>query len=66
MRPARRGGTIQILTGGIACGFALFMVSDIAAQFGDSGALPVTLAAWAPAAAGLMLSLALLLHLEDG
>ena len=66
MRPARRGGTIQILTGGITCGFALFMVSDVAAQFGESGALPVTLAAWAPAAAGLMLSLALLLHLEDG
>ncbi len=66
MRPARRGGTVQILSGGISCGFALFMISDIAAQFGKSGALPVSLAAWAPAAAGLMLALALLLHLEDG
>lgn len=66
MHPARRSGAVQILAGGIACGFALFMISDIAAQFGKSGALPVTLAAWAPAAAGLMLALALLLHLEDG
>jgi lipopolysaccharide export system permease protein len=66
MRPVRRGGTVQILAGGISCGFALFMISDVAAQFGKSGALPVTLAAWAPAAAGLMLALALLLHLEDG
>ncbi len=42
------------------------MISEVAAQFGKSGALPVTLAAWAPAAAGLMLAVALLLHLEDG
>jgi len=33
---------------------------------GQSGALPPILAAWAPAVSGLMLSLALLLHLEDG
>lgn len=66
MRPARRGGAGQILASGIACGFALFMISEVAAQFGKSGALPVTLAAWAPAASGFMLALALLLHLEDG
>jgi lipopolysaccharide export system permease protein len=28
--------------------------------------LPVVLAAWAPTAAGLMLAVALLLHMEDG
>jgi lipopolysaccharide export system permease protein len=66
MRPVRRGGAAQMLAGGIAFGFALFMISEVAAQFGKSGALPVTLAAWAPAAAGLMLAVALLLHLEDG
>ena len=66
MRPARRGGVAQMLGAGIGCGFALFMLSEVAAQFGKSGALPVVLAAWAPAAAGLMLALALLLHLEDG
>lgn len=66
MRPARRGGGAQMLGAGLASGFALFMLSDVAAQFGKSGALPVSLAAWAPAVAGLMLALALLLHLEDG
>jgi lipopolysaccharide export system permease protein len=66
MRPARRGGAAQMLGAGLVCGFALFMLSDVAEQFGKSGALPVILAAWAPAAAGLMLALALLLHLEDG
>jgi len=38
----------------------------VANQFGTSGAIPVILAAWAPAVAGLFLALALLLHLEDG
>lgn len=66
MRPSRRGGAIQMIGAGVGCGFLLFMLSEVAAQLGKSGALPVGLAAWAPAAAGLMLALALLLHLEDG
>ncbi|HEX7391002.1 MAG TPA: LPS export ABC transporter permease LptG [Acidiphilium sp.] len=66
MRQSRRGGVARTLGAGIGCGFALFMISEVAAQFGKSGAMPVTLAAWAPALAGLMLALALLLHLEDG
>ncbi len=66
MRPSRRGGATQMLVSGVACGFALFMISDVADQFGTSGAIPVILAAWAPAVAGMLLSLALLLHLEDG
>jgi len=66
MRPSRRGGASRMLVSGVGCGFALFMVSEVANQFGTSGAVPVVLAAWAPAVAGLFLALALLLHLEDG
>jgi lipopolysaccharide export system permease protein len=66
MRPSRRGGATRMLASGVGCGFALFMVSEVANQFGTSGAVPVILAAWAPAVAGLFLALALLLHLEDG
>jgi len=66
MRPSRRGGAASMLVSGVGCGFALFMVSEVANQFGTSGAVPVILAAWAPAVAGLFLALALLLHLEDG
>jgi lipopolysaccharide export system permease protein len=66
MRPSRRGGATQMLVSGVGCGFALFMISEVANQFGTSGAVPVILAAWAPAAAGFFLALALLLHLEDG
>ncbi len=66
MRPARRGGVARMIGGGVAAGFALFMISKIAEEFGQSGGLPVELAAWAPAASGLMLAVALLLHMEDG
>jgi lipopolysaccharide export system permease protein len=66
MRPSRRGGATRMLISGVSFGFALFMVSEVANQFGTSGAVPVVLAAWAPAVAGLCFALALLLHLEDG
>jgi len=66
MRPTRRGGVARMIGSGVTAGFALFMVSKIAEQFGDSGALPPVLAAWAPTGAGLCLAVALLLHLEDG
>jgi lipopolysaccharide export system permease protein len=66
MRPARRGGVAQMIGSGVAAGFLLFLVSKVAEEFGQSGALPPALAAWAPAVAGLLFSLALLLHLEDG
>ena len=66
MRATRRGGVARMIGSGVAAGFALFVISKVAEEFGQSGALPAGLAAWAPAAAGLMLAVALLLHLEDG
>ena len=66
MRATRRGGVARMIASGVAAGFSLFVVSKMAEEFGQSGALPVILAAWAPTAAGLMLSLTLLLHTEDG
>ncbi|MSP02242.1 MAG: LPS export ABC transporter permease LptG [Acetobacteraceae bacterium] len=66
MRPTRRGGVARMIGGGVSVGFSLFVISKVAEEFGQSGALPVILAAWAPAASGLMLAVALLLHTEDG
>jgi len=66
MRQTRRGGVGQTIAAGVAAGFALFVLDKISNEFGESGALPVALAAWAPTLAGLLLALALLLHLEDG
>jgi lipopolysaccharide export system permease protein len=66
MRPSRQGGVARMLGAGVAAGFALFVLDKVTAEFGESGALPVWLAAWAPCIAGLLLSMGLLLHLEDG
>ncbi len=66
MRPARQGGVARMIGSGVAAGFALFVISKITSEVGQSGSLPVVLAAWAPTLAGLMLTIALLLHTEDG
>ena len=66
MRPSRQGGVARMLGAGVAAGFALFVLDKVTAEFGESGALPVWLAAWASCIAGLLLALGLLLHLEDG
>jgi lipopolysaccharide export system permease protein len=66
MRPARRGGVAQMIGSGVGAGFILFVASKLAEEIGQSGSLPVVLAAWAPALSGLMLAVALLLHTEDG
>jgi lipopolysaccharide export system permease protein len=66
MRQTRRGGTAQMIGSGVAAGFLLYLISRLAAEFGQNGAIPPVLAAWTPALSGLMLSVALLLHLEDG
>ncbi len=66
MRSSRRGGVAQMIGAGVSAGFMLFVLDKIANEFGEAGTLPVSLAAWAPTMAGLLLALALLLHLEDG
>jgi lipopolysaccharide export system permease protein len=66
MRQTRRGGVAQMIGGGVAAGFALFVLDKVSNELGEAGSLPVLLAAWAPTLAGLLLALALLLHLEDG
>ena len=66
MRPSRMGGVARMVAAGVSAGFALFVLDKVTAEFGESGALPVWLAAWAPCIAGLLLAMGLLLHLEDG
>ncbi|MFL1460641.1 LPS export ABC transporter permease LptG [Roseococcus sp. DSY-14] len=66
MRHSRRGGVGRMIGAGVAAGFALFMLDRITGEFGESGALPVAIAAWVPAATGLLAALALLVYQEDG
>ena len=66
MRHIRFGGTgIAILTA-VICGFGLFYVRNFAQVLGESGQLPVTVAVWTPPIAAFLLSLSIILHMEDG
>lgn len=66
MRHARAGRAAGRVLGAILCGFALFFLRDFAQALGDSGQIPVILAAWSPPAVALFLAIGFLLHLEDG
>lgn len=66
MRHARFGhGGLSVLLALLA-GIAIFFVRNFAQVLGESGQIPVVLAAWTPPVAALLLALSLVLHLEDG
>lgn len=66
MRHARFGKTGRYVLLAVLCGFVIFFLRNFAQVLGDSGQIPVALAAWSPPFVALMLALGLLLHLEDG
>ena len=66
MRHVRFGGTGKMVLYALLAGFGFFFLRNFAQALGDSGQIPVALAAWSPPVAAVMLSLGLLLHLEDG
>lgn len=63
----QRGGRsgLMALMAVLVC-FGLYFVRNFAQILGENGDIPVALAAWAPPAAAIGLSLGILLHLEDG
>lgn len=66
MRHARFGKTGQMVLYALIGGFAIFFLRNFAQVLGQNGQIPVALAAWSPPLAAILLSLGLLLHLEDG
>lgn len=66
MRHARIGRTGQMVLAAVLMGFAIFFLRNFAQVLGESGQIPVALAAWSPPVAASLFSLGLLLHLEDG
>ena len=47
-------------------GFTLYFVRNFSQILGESGQIPVALAAWGPTVATFLLPVGLLLHFEDG
>lgn len=66
IRPIRQGGTATYIAFGIGSGFTLYFLNDIVYALGLGGQIPILLAAWTPTLIMTLLSLTLLLHLEDG
>jgi lipopolysaccharide export system permease protein len=66
MRHARFGGTGLAVLTAVLLGFGLYFIRNFAQILGENGQIPVALAAWAPPAASILLTMGLLLHAEDG
>ena len=66
MRHARSGHTGVMVLLAIIVGFSIFLLRNFAQVLGENGQIPAVLAAWIPPVAAVLLSLSLLLHLEDG
>lgn len=66
MRHARAGRTGAMVLMAVVSGFAIFLLRNFAQVLGENGQIPVMIAAWTPPVAATLLSLSLVLHLEDG
>jgi len=66
MRPTRLGHTGIMVMSAILLGFAIFFIRNFAQILGENGQIPILMAAWAPPIAAILMTLGLLLHLEDG
>lgn len=66
MRHTRFGRTGMMVLLALTLAFALFFVRNFAQILGETGRLPVALAAWGPPVAAMLLPLGLILHWEDG
>ncbi|MEO0387881.1 MAG: LPS export ABC transporter permease LptG [Pseudomonadota bacterium] len=66
LRHARFGQTGVMVLFSILAGFVLYFFKDLSESLGNTGEIPILLAAWSPPVAALLLALGLLLHLEDG
>jgi lipopolysaccharide export system permease protein len=66
MRHARLGRTAPMVLLAVAAGFAIYFLRNFAQVLGESGQIPVALAAWSPPVAAALSALGLLLHVEDG
>lgn len=66
LRHTRMGRTGVMIFLATICGFALSFVGNFATIMAENGKIPAALSAWGPPSAAILLSLGLLLHLEDG
>lgn len=66
LRFFRFGGVVKTLSGGVAAGFVLYIVTKVLSDLGGAGMISPLVAAWSPALVGSMLGTLTLLNSEDG
>ena len=66
LRLARLGGMSRVILYGALSGFGVYFFSNLTQALGESGILPVALAAAAPASAAILIGMTLVFHQEDG
>lgn len=67
LRPnTRKGGVMLMIVGGIATGFLVYFMSQVIYAFGMNGYIPIWLAVVSPFLIITLISVSVLLHLEDG
>jgi lipopolysaccharide export system permease protein len=66
LRLSREGGIAKMILFSAACGFGVYFFSDMTRVMGQSGALPILLAASAPAIASIFIGMTLVFNQEDG
>ena len=66
LRFFRMGGVAKMVSGGVASGFVLYIVTKLIGDLGNAGLLSAGVAAWSPAILGTMLGTLVLLNQEDG
>lgn len=66
LRLARYGGIARIILYSALAGFGVYFFGDLTQALGQSGVLPLPLAATVPAAAAILIGMTLVFHQEDG
>ena len=62
----RKGGVLVLIIGGIVTGFLVYFLSQVIYAFGINAYLPPSFAALTPSLVIILITVSVLLHLEDG
>jgi lipopolysaccharide export system permease protein len=66
LRLFRMGGVQQMVSGGVAAGFVLYVATKVVGDLGGVGVISPVVAGWSPALVGCLFGVYVLLHQEDG
>lgn len=66
VRLGRSGGLLRVILISALAGFGIYFFSEFARALGQTGILPITLAATAPATAAILIGMTLVFNQEDG